>query len=90
MAMTSVCYGYNSGDDLYDKGCELWEQPKCLQRRQVVDLRSRYFTHANTTPVERTSDSNASLSLSDCRDARWKWSDRDLYRTRLRVQLLDW
>ncbi|KAG6383086.1 hypothetical protein SASPL_157171 [Salvia splendens] len=28
-----------------------------------------------TTKVERTSDSNASLSLSDCRDACWKWSD---------------
>ncbi|XP_042035329.1 G-type lectin S-receptor-like serine/threonine-protein kinase At1g11330 [Salvia splendens] len=75
LVMASVCYGYNSGDDLYDKGCELWEQPKCLKRRQLVDLRSGYFTHANTTPVERTSDSNASLSLSDCRDACWKWSD---------------
>ncbi|KAG6391430.1 hypothetical protein SASPL_149184 [Salvia splendens] len=74
LVMASVCYGYNSGDDLYDKGCELWEQPKCLKRRQVVDLRSGYFT-SNSPPVPTTTNTNAGLSLSDCRDACWKWDN---------------
>ena len=77
LVMASVCYGYNSGDDLYgqDKGCELWEQPKCLKQRQVVDLRSGYFTYANTTPVPTNTNTSAGLSLSDCRDACWKWDN---------------
>ncbi|KAL1532237.1 G-type lectin S-receptor-like serine/threonine-protein kinase [Salvia divinorum] len=71
LVVASVCYGYNSGDDLDSKGCELWGQPKCRNWHQVFDLRSGYFIRGDTT----TTDSNASLSVSDCRDACWNWAD---------------
>ncbi|KAH6820508.1 hypothetical protein C2S53_008781 [Perilla frutescens var. hirtella] len=63
------CYGYST----QGLGCQVWEQPKCRNRHQTFDLRSGMFRHANQTPVSRTYDFNSSLSLSDCREACWRW-----------------
>ncbi|XP_062012060.1 G-type lectin S-receptor-like serine/threonine-protein kinase CES101 isoform X1 [Rosa rugosa] len=69
IAKADSCYGYNT-----DSGCQIWDQPtKCGRFGDVFEQENGYFnpTDASGSTVSSRSDSNTSLSISDCKDACW-------------------
>ncbi|XP_062014541.1 receptor-like serine/threonine-protein kinase SD1-8 [Rosa rugosa] len=68
IAKADSCYGYNT-----EGGCQIWDQPKCRRSSAVFEQQNGYFnpTGASGTTATSTSDSNTSLSISDCKAACW-------------------
>ncbi|KAM1212774.1 hypothetical protein ACFX2G_004354 [Malus domestica] len=71
IARADNCYGYNT-----DGGCQRWaEKPTCRHVGDIFELKTGFFkpTTTNSTPDSTfPSDSNESLSISDCKDSCWK------------------
>ncbi|XP_068323848.1 G-type lectin S-receptor-like serine/threonine-protein kinase CES101 isoform X2 [Pyrus communis] len=67
IARADNCYGYNT-----DGRCQRWaEKPTCRHIGDIFELKSGFFRQT-TTNSTFPSDSNESLSISDCKDSCWK------------------
>ncbi|TQD77290.1 hypothetical protein C1H46_037182 [Malus baccata] len=67
IARADNCYGYNT-----DGGCQRWaEKPTCRHIGDIFELKTGFFRQT-TTNSTFPSDSNESLSISDCKDSCWK------------------
>ncbi|KAM5586790.1 G-type lectin S-receptor-like serine/threonine-protein kinase CES101 [Rosa sericea] len=69
IATADSCYGYNT-----DGGCQIWDQPtECRHFGDVFEQGNGYFnpTGPSGSNVKSTSDSNTSLSITDCKAACW-------------------
>ncbi|XP_050371459.1 G-type lectin S-receptor-like serine/threonine-protein kinase CES101 isoform X2 [Argentina anserina] len=67
IAKVDSCYGYNT-----EGGCQIWDAPsKCRDFGDVFRQDNGYFNPIGPIAVTSSSDSNTSLSISDCKATCW-------------------